>query len=84
MKVDNVYDYHSLINEEEGTKTIMKAMFNLTRKDLINSLHYDFILIYGKYYYTPESQILNILKNRMEGAIELELTQYETKDKKEL
>ena len=66
--------------KESSERTILSATLALTKNDVIDGLRVDYIFINGKFYRTPKSDLLDLLRDDVlsDKAICVELELEET------
>lgn len=76
MEIDAINLYSKMLfNEPTFNRTILTAVFNLTRNEILETLKHESICIDGKYYKVPEHTLMGCLLNRQYNNIKLDLEQ---------
>jgi hypothetical protein len=68
-----IFDNKLDLSQEQFEKTILTAVFYLKKKDMLEALSHELLLVNGKYYKVPKKELLECLMDEIEGSIELEL-----------
>lgn len=63
------------------TRTILTCHMNLNKKDMLEALSVDFIIINNHHYKVPERQILEYLLNREFGEVSFEFERIDNQTK---
>ncbi len=61
------------VNTNEKIITILTCTLWLTKEDMLNAMLHDCIFINSKYYKVPETDLLELLKNKKFGYTTLDL-----------